>query len=67
MDGSVDQVLFGLNNLIKASLVILCIALGVALPHIFVHRLMANKRKQRLIDSLNERNRLQLEKEGTSV
>ena len=67
MDGSVDQVLFGLNNLIKASLVVLCIALGVALPHIFVHRLMANKRKQRLIDSLNERNRLQLEKEGTSV
>ena len=67
MDGSVDQVLFGLNNLIKASLVILCIALGVALPHIFVHRLMANKRKQRLIDSLNERNRLQLEKEGASV
>ena len=67
MDGSVDQVLFGLNNLIKASLVILCIALGVALPHIFVHRLMANKRKQRLIDSLNERNRLQLEKESTSV
>ena len=67
MTGVIGQVTVAMNNLIKASLVILCIALGVALPHIFVHRLMANKRKQRLIDSLNERNRLQLEKEGASV
>ena len=61
MTGVIGQVTVAMNNLIKASLVILCIALGVALPHIFVHRLLESKRKQRLYDLLCERHRINKE------
>ena len=52
----IPMVTTAMNYLIKASLVILCITLGVALPHIFVHRLLDSKRKQRLLMAMCERN-----------
>ena len=56
MNGVIGEVTTAMNYLIKASLVILCITLGVALPHIFVHRLLDSKRKQRLLMAVCERN-----------
>jgi len=56
MNGVIGEVTTAMNYLIKASLVILCITLGVALPHIFVHRLLDSKRKQRLLMAMCERN-----------
>lgn len=64
MTGVIGQVTVAMNNLIKASLVILCIALGVALPHIFVRRLLESKRKQRLYDLLCERHRINKEQKS---
>lgn len=55
MHGVVGEVTIGMNNAIMASLVILCIALGVAIPNIFVHRMLETKRKQKLYRLLVER------------
>lgn len=57
MHGVVGEVTVGMNNAIKASLAILCIALGVAIPNIFVRRMMESKRKLKLYDMLIERKR----------
>lgn len=57
MHGVVGEVTVGMNNTIKASLAILCIALGVAIPNIFVRRMMEPKRKLKLFDMLVERRR----------
>jgi len=57
MHGVVGEVTVGMNNTIKASLAILCIALGVAIPNIFVRRMMEPKRKLKLFDMLVERKR----------
>ena len=57
MHGVVGEVTVGMNNTIKASLAILCIALGVAIPNIFVRRIMEPKRKLKLFDMLVERKR----------
>ena len=56
LNGVLGEVTRAMNYLINASLVILCITLGVALPHIFVHRLLDSKRKQRLLMAVCERN-----------
>lgn len=56
LNGVLGEVTRAMNYLINASLVILCITLGVALPHIFVHRLLDSKRKQRLLTAVSERN-----------
>ena len=63
MHGVVGEVTVGMNNAIKASLAILCIALGVAVPNLFFRRLMRDKRKRKLLDLLVERR----EREGQMV
>lgn len=57
MHGVVGEVTVGMNNAIKASLAILCIALGVAIPNIFVRRWMESSRKIKLYNMLIERKR----------
>ncbi len=57
MHGVVGEVTVGMFNTIKASLAILCIALGVAIPNIFMRRVMESKRKLKLYDMLLERKR----------
>ena len=61
MSGVVGEVTVAMNNLIKASLVIFGIALGVTLPHIFVRGLLDSKQKKRLFKALAERDRHMLE------
>ena len=48
MHGVVGEVTIAMHNAITASMVILCIALGVAIPNIFVHRMLETKRKLKL-------------------
>lgn len=55
MHGVVGEVTVGMNNAIKASLVILCIALGVAIPNVFFRRFIADNRKRKLFNMLVER------------
>ncbi len=43
MQGNAAEVAIGMNYLIKASLVIFCIALGVAIPNVFMRRLIPAK------------------------
>lgn len=57
MHGVVGEVTVGMNNAIMASLAILCIALGTAIPNILVHRMMETKRKRKLYDFLIARRR----------
>ena len=57
MHGIVGEVTVGMTNTIKASLAILCIALGVAIPNIFVRRMAEPRRKQKLFKLLVERKR----------
>ena len=57
MHGVVGEVTEGMFNTIKASLAILCIALGVAIPNIFMRRMMEPKRKLKLYDMLLDRTR----------
>ena len=57
MHGVVGEVTIGMNNTIKASLAILCISMGVAIPNIFVRRMMEPKRKVKLYNMLIERKR----------
>ena len=55
MHGVVGEVTVGMNNLIKASLVIICIALGVAIPNVFFRRFIADNHKRKLLNMLVER------------
>ena len=57
MHGVVGEVTVGMNNAIKASLAILCIALGVAIPNIFFRRFIEGDRKRKLYNALVERKR----------
>ncbi len=63
MHGIVGELTVGMTNAIKASLAILCIALGVAIPNIFMRRFTEGARKKKLYDALVERN----QKEGKFV
>lgn len=55
MDGVIGELTFAFNWAIKASLVILFIALGVAIPNIFIRRLIMPKRKEKLLYFVKER------------
>lgn len=57
MHGVVGEVTVAMNNAIQASLVILCIALGVAIPNIFVRRLNETHRQRKMREALIERRR----------
>lgn len=57
MDGVVGELTFAFTWAIKASLVILFIALGVAIPNVFVRRMIQPKRKQKLLKLVEERHR----------
>ena len=57
MHGVVGEVTVGMNNMIKASLAIICIALGVAIPNIFFRRFVEGDRKRKLFNMLVERKR----------
>ncbi len=57
MDGVIGELTFAFNWAIKASLVILFIALGVAIPNIFVRRMIQPKRKQKLLQLVEDRHR----------
>lgn len=55
MHGVVGEVTVGMNNAIRASLIILCISIGVAIPNIFFRRMNFPKKERQLIDMLIER------------
>ena len=55
MHGVVGEVTVGMNNMIKASLCIICIALGVAIPNVFFRRFTEGARKRKLLAMLVER------------
>lgn len=55
MHGVVGEVTVGMNNAIKASMAILCIALGVAIPNIFLRRLTEGASNKRLFEAMVER------------
>ena len=57
MHGVVGEVTVGMNNAIKASLAIICIALGVAIPNVFFRRFIEGSRKRKLFNMLVERKR----------
>ena len=57
MHGVVGEVTVGMNNAIKASLAIICIALGVAVPNLFFRRFIEDTRKRKLLQLLSERRR----------
>lgn len=55
MHGIVGEVTVAMNNAIKASLAIICIALGVAVPNLFFRRFIEDTRKKKLLALLVER------------
>ena len=55
MHGVVGEVTTAMNNGIRASLIILCIALGVAIPNIFARNLIAPERTKKLKKMIAER------------
>jgi uncharacterized membrane protein YjjB (DUF3815 family) len=55
MTGVVGELTVAFNYATKASLVILFIALGVAIPNIFVRRMIEPKSKRKLLKLLQER------------
>lgn len=55
MTGVVGELTVAFNYAIKASLVILFIAVGVAIPNIFVRRLIEPESKRRLVKMMKER------------
>lgn len=57
MTGVVGELTFATSNMMKASLCILFISVGVAIPNIFVRRMVEPKRKKKLIDMILERRR----------
>jgi len=58
MHGVVGEVTVAMHNGIMASMVILFIALGVAIPNIFFRQMINPQRQQRLLDLLIERRRM---------
>lgn len=59
MHGVVGEVTIAMNNAIRASLIILFIAVGVAIPNIFFRRMVEPKRERKLLRLLVERRREQ--------
>ena len=57
MHGVVGEVTVAMHNGIRASLIIICIALGVAIPNIFVRRMMMPARERKLWTLLMNRRR----------
>jgi len=57
MHGVVGEVTVAMHNGIMASLIILYISIGVAIPNIFFRQMVAPRRQQRLSRLLNERRR----------
>lgn len=55
MHGIVGELTVGMNNAIRASLAIICIALGVAIPNIFFRRFVEGNRKRMLLALLMAR------------
>lgn len=55
MQGEVGEVTFGMHNFMRASLVIMVIAIGVAIPQIFVRNMTQSKRKLKLYKLLLQR------------
>lgn len=55
MHGVVGEVTVAMTNLINASLIILCISLGVAIPNIFFRKLIAPRRERKMIDLVVQR------------
>ena len=55
MHGVVGEVTVAVSNGINASLIILCIALGVAVPNIFARRYIAKDRQRFLREELQKR------------
>lgn len=55
MHGVIGEVTTGMNNAIRASLIILCISVGVAIPNIFFRSMTFPKREQKLLDILIKR------------
>lgn len=49
MHGVVGEVTVAMHNGMRASFIIICIAIGVAIPNIFVRRLVLPKRQKRLL------------------
>ena len=58
MHGVIGEVTVAMNNAIHASLIILFIAIGVAIPNIFFRRMINPKREQKLMDLLLKRKQL---------
>ena len=55
MSGVVGEVTVAMKNAIQASLMILCIAIGVAIPNIFARRWIAPERRKLLSRLIAER------------
>ena len=55
MQGVVGEVTFAFLNAINGSLVLLCIALGVAIPNIFGRKWIAPHRRAKLARMIEER------------
>lgn len=58
MHGVIGEVTVAMNNAIHASLIILFIAIGVAIPNIFFRRMINPKREQKLMELLLKRKQL---------
>lgn len=59
MHGVVGEVTTAMHNGIVASLTILCIAIGVAIPNIFFRQMISPQHEQKLLHLLTERRRQQ--------
>lgn len=59
MHGVVGEVTVAMNNAISASLIILFIAVGVAIPNIFFRRMVEPKRRRKLLALLVHRRQMQ--------
>ncbi len=57
MHGVVGELTVGTTNAIRASLIIICIATGVAIPNVFFRRFIATQRHNKLLAMLIERKR----------
>lgn len=55
MHGVVGELTVAITNGIRASLIILCIAIGVAIPNIFARKWIAPNRRRKLIHMIAER------------
>jgi hypothetical protein len=55
MHGVVGEVTVAVNNAIQSSLIILCIALGVAIPNIFFRRMISPRREREMLENLIKR------------